>query len=545
MAAAEHLSGAAAAVRRLSYSVGAKLFTVLFTVLAVTLGLLGYANVRLHRQHLERARLDAAQRISDLIQRSASFDMLRNDREALHQLVQTIGRQPGIVAVRIVNAGGRVSFSTDAEMGRTLAASEMPAAGRRIYKRGDERVVQIVDPIRNAPSCSSAACHAHPASQQLLGVLDTEVSLAEADADVRFASRQFVASSATAIFLTLLAVAVFVWRFVHLPVRALRDGTERLARGDLGTQIEVSSRDELGSLARRFNEMSLELSDARQALTAWTRTLEERVSQKTAELQRAQEQMIQAEKLTSLGKLAAVVAHEINNPLSGILTYAKLLRKWIDRGDSLEERSAEMHDSLALIESESRRCGEIVRNLLMFARATPFHIDDVDVNAVARQCLRLVEHKLDMAGISAKLDLDPASPHIRGDASQLEQLLLALVMNAIDAMPHDGLLRVTTRGSDSRVIVTVEDNGCGIPEALLPRLFDPFVTTKEEGHGVGLGLAISRGIVDRHNGTIEVKSEVGRGTVFTISLPQALETQPCSTKDEFSSLTTSPAYATR
>jgi two-component system NtrC family sensor kinase len=524
MAAAGQRSRAAAAVRRLSTSVGAKLFTLLFVVLLVSLGLLGYANVRLQRSHLDSTRVGAAQRISDLIRRSASYDMLRNDREALQYLVETIGGQATITGVRIVNPGGRVSFSKKREeVGRTLSPAEIPAIGTRTYLRDGERFAQTVSPIRNTPSCASGACHAHPASQEVLGLLDTEVSLAQSDLDVRDATWQFVIYSATAIFLALLASGIFVWRFVHEPVRALRGGTARLAKGELGFQIPVKSNDELGALAGRFNEMSLQLSEAQTELTAWTETLESRVAEKTRELQAAQEQMIQAEKLTSLGKLAAVVAHEINNPLSSILTYARLLRKWVERGDKLETRAVEMRDSLELIESESRRCGDIVRNLLMFARAAPFHIDDVDINRVVHQCIRLVEHKLELGGIAARLDLDPDSPRVRGDASQLEQLLLALVMNAIEAMPHDGILRITTSPKETSVVVTVEDNGVGIPPALLPRLFDPFVTTKEEGKGVGLGLAISRGIVERHHGAIEVKSEVGRGTVFTISLPAAVE----------------------
>jgi two-component system NtrC family sensor kinase len=275
----------------------------------------------------------------------------------------------------------------------------------------------------------------------------------------------------------------------------------------------------MGTLAAAFNDMSRELCDARNEITAWTHTLEERVQRKTSELQRAQEQMIQAEKLTSLGKLAAVVAHEINNPLSGILTYAKLMRKWIERGDDLPSRSEEMRDALALIESESRRCGEIVRSLLMFARAAPMNVTDVDVNRIVHQCVKLVEHKLELANIVCEQSLAPDLPPVRGDGAQIEQLLLALVMNAIDAMPREGVLRLTTAADGDSVVMTVEDNGTGIDPALLPRLFEPFTTTKEEGKGVGLGLAISQGIVERHKGKIAVESAVGRGTKFTITLP--------------------------
>jgi two-component system NtrC family sensor kinase len=269
--------------------------------------------------------------------------------------------------------------------------------------------------------------------------------------------------------------------------------TERLARGGVDMDLPVDSRDELGGLARSFNKM-------RDEVTA-------RVEQAT--------------KLAALGKLAAVVAHEINNPLSGVLTYAKLLRKWIERGDAAKH-DAEMREALQLIESETRRCGEIVRNLLTFARVTPMNVTEVDVNAVIRQCIKLVEHKLQLGNITPDLRLGQNLPAVRGDTGQVEQLLLALIMNAIEAMPHEGNLRVVTAApGEESVVIIVEDDGVGIPPAILPRLFDPFVTTKEDGKGTGLGLAICRSIIDRHRGTIAVQSEVGRGTTFTIKLPAA------------------------
>jgi two-component system NtrC family sensor kinase len=259
-------------------------------------------------------------------------------------------------------------------------------------------------------------------------------------------------------------------------------------------------------------------------ITAANRTLEERVQRKTAELRQAQDQMIRAEKLSSLGKLAAVVAHEINNPLSGMLTSAKLLRKWIERGDAAAH-SDDMRESALLIESESRRCGEIVRSLLSFARVEPMNVGDVEVNRLVRQCLKLVEHKLDLGEISLKLELDEKLPTLRGDSGQIEQLLLALIMNAIEAMPRSGVLRLNTSTKEDNIVICVEDNGMGIPPHLLSQLFEPFVTTKEEGKGVGLGLAISRRIVERHHGAIDVWSEVGRGTRFTITIPIAALTE--------------------
>lgn len=484
-------------------SLAAKLFIVVFAVLLLSLGLLGYANVRLHRRHLEATKQSAVQRLTDILRRTTSYSMLRNDREALRNIVETIGQEPGIVHLRITNADGQVAF-----------ASERQHAG-------DDRILSVSTPIPNSPTCASGACHAHPISQKVLGTLDVQLSLAEADAGVRRASLQFIGYSALAIVLTLAAISVLVWHFVHEPVRLLRDGTIRLGQGDLGVQIPVRTSDELGQLAKSFNEMSRQLRSAREESNALAHALEDRVHRKTEELRRAQEQMIQAEKLTSLGKLAAVVAHEINNPLSGILTYAKLLRKWIERGDDMESHTTDMRDSLQLIENESRRCGDIVRSLLTFARVQPLNISLFDVNSVVCVTLKLVEHKLELGNIVPRLELAPDLPQLRGDAGQVEQLFLAIVMNAIEAMPREGNLRIATNATAARdaIVITITDDGGGIAPDILPHLFEPFTTTKEEGKGVGLGLAISKAIVDRHGGTIDVQSEVGRGTTFTLCLP--------------------------
>jgi two-component system NtrC family sensor kinase len=512
--------------RRISRSIGAKLFIVLLSVLLVSLTALGFVVIGLLQRNLEAARVSAAERISDVIRRSTTYSMLRNDRQALQEIVSAVGRDSGVVDVRISKMDGRIAFSSHLEeVGRVapfVGGSPMQQRTRTFHENS-ERVLAISAPILNTPTCSSAACHAHPSSNVALGVLEVDLSLAQADAGVRTATRQFVFYSALIVILTLSTIGALVWQLVHRPVHKLRDATERLRDGELGVQIDVASHDELGALAASFNKMSRELKGAREEITAANATLEERVEQKTAELQIAHRQMIQAEKLTSLGKLAAVVAHEINNPLFGILTYAKLLRKWIDRGDSLAQRAGEMRESLLLIESESRRCGDLVRNLLTFARVAPMNISDVNLNALVRQCLKLVEHKLELGNVVAHLDLDENLPYVRGDAGQLEQLLLALIMNAIDAMPREGNLTVVTRPAADRseIIVTIADDGTGIDPSVLQRLFDPFVTTKEEGKGVGLGLPISRSIVERHQGKIEVKSEADCGTTFTITLPVA------------------------
>jgi two-component system NtrC family sensor kinase len=231
--------------------------------------------------------------------------------------------------------------------------------------------------------------------------------------------------------------------------------------------------------------------------------------------------MLHVEKMASLGKMAAVVAHEVNNPLSGILTYSKLIRKWVASGQTEHEKRDEAMQCLELIATESRRCGELIKNLLSLSRTAPMNVQSTDLHAVIDRCLLLVRHQLELGAIELQLKLAEDLPRVPCDPAQIEQVLIALIMNAIDAMPRGGNLWIETRLSndEAEIEITVRDDGAGIAPDVLPHIFEPFLTTKESGHGVGLGLAISRGIVERHNGRIEVASELGRGTTFTITLP--------------------------
>jgi two-component system NtrC family sensor kinase len=395
----------------------------------------------------------------------------------------------------------------------------------RIFRGPDgNRVLGIINPIENQPSCSNAACHAHRADQKILGVLDTQLSLALTDQDIEESTMQMFGYTIFAVAAICVITGLFVVRFVHRPLRKLESGTHRIAAGDLGHQIEVESQDEIGELAVSFNTMSEELREAREENAAWTRELEKRVEQKTKEVQRAQEHVMQVEKMASVGKLAAVVAHEINNPLAGILTYTKLLKKWLSSAPLEESRREEVGSSLDLIETESRRCGEIVRNLLMFSRSAPMNLDWTDLNDVIDRCAMLVRHQAELSAIELRLELEPELTSVFCDPAQIEQALLALVMNAMDAMfngtpSHGGTLWMRSRSINHSVELDVEDDGPGIPADILPQIFEPFFTTKEKGHSVGLGLAVCRGIIERHGGRIHVKSEPGRGTRFTISLP--------------------------
>ncbi len=524
---------------RLTHSISAKLISLLLLVMLGIFGLLGYLNIRLHRQHLEAATLASAERVSDVIKRSTSYYMLRNNREGLYHSIATMADEPGMVRVRIFDREGNISYSSDpSEVGHAVDKSAEACYGChaqsqslehlnrpdrfRIYRDASgQRILGVITPIENQPSCSNAVCHAHPASQKILGVLDTNLSLAKTDAQLAQSSWRMLAYTMFALLDISLLTWLFVWRLVGQPLKHLKDGTSELAGGNLGYQLEVDSTDEAGELASSFNRMSLQLRAANEEIVAWAKTLEDRVDQKTRELKRAHEHVLHVEKMATIGKMAAVVAHEINNPLSGILTYAKLLKKWIQRGEAETSKKKDAEQCLDLIADESRRCGDLVKNLLTFSHTSPMNVQTTDLNTVVDRSVRLVAHQLELNGVELHLDLPSNLPAIQCDPGQIEQVLLALIMNAIDAMPRGGNLWVSTRMGDEsdELAIEVRDDGSGIPPEILPHIFEPFLTTKETGKSVGLGLAVSQNIIEGHRGRVDVHSEVGKGTTFTVTLP--------------------------
>jgi PAS domain S-box-containing protein len=251
--------------------------------------------------------------------------------------------------------------------------------------------------------------------------------------------------------------------------------------------------------------------------------LYESLKQAYEELKQAQEQVIQAEKLASLGKLAATIAHEINNPIAAVLTYIKLMMKLVKRERFTTERLADISRYLNTMEAETARCGEIVKNLLAFSRQSNVTIGTNSLEEIISRTLALLSHDLEMKGIKLVKEIPPDLPKIACDFKQIQQAFLNLFVNAAEAMSQGGTLTVTAKIlQDSRYVdVSISDTGYGIGKEDIKRIFEPFFTTKEEGKGVGLGLSVVFGIIARHKGTIDVKSQVGEGTVFTVRLPVA------------------------
>jgi two-component system NtrC family sensor kinase len=463
----------------------------------------------------------SGERVADIILRSTRYQML-NDRAALNQIVQDIGSEPGIQRIRVINKDGRITLSTvPAEIGAAVDYSAWLKSGmsagpatRELTEKG-QHLLGVTRAIANSKDCSTAACHVHQASQPVLGVIDASLSLEDVDRQIGQNQRSLWLFLCGAILFGSVAAVAFMWIVVYRPVKELINGTHRVADGDLDYRLPVRSDDELGDLAASFNKMTAEVAGVQAKI-------EEQVRRKTAELERAHKSLLNSEKMASIGKLAATVAHEINNPLFGILTYARLVSRGIMKHEF--EGRDELTEQLQTIERESKRCGDLVKSLLTFSRQAPSNREPNDLNAIARRAIVLVKHKLDMQSIELVESLGENLPPANCDANQIQQVLLILMVNASEAMPHGGRLEISTdyEAGAETCVARVKDTGGGIPEDVLPRIFDPFFTTKEDQLRTGLGLAVAHSIVEQHAGEIAVRSEPGKGTEFTISLPASV-----------------------
>ena len=345
----------------------------------------------------------------------------------------------------------------------------------------------------------------------------TAENTSEAFAAARALRTQTLAGTAVAALVALLVALAFARRLTSALER-LTAAVRAVGGGKLDTRVALSSDDEVGTLARTFNQMGDELAASRAEIERWNKELEARVDERTRELKEAQAQLVQAQKLAALGQLGAGVAHEINNPLGGVIGHVQLL---------LADRAPESDDYEALkhIEEGARRASAVVQNLLRFSvqRKEPVRTA-VDLNKLVKDTLSLTESLIRDQKIELVYDLSDQKPRARADAGQVAQVLLNLVANARTAMPSGGRLRIATRTVDApsaRAVLLVEDSGKGIAPELKERIFEPFFTTKDDWSNVGLGLSVSYRIVEEHGGRIDVASEPGHGATFTVYLPSA------------------------
>ena len=488
-----------------------RLIVAVSLVIALVLGVESLVEIRLFEETAERelreTGLVLAQSVADDLELHPAPLRAEDLVTDLHEFAQSAPSIRAISVIQLVDNAPSVVAST--------ASTESPAAlslGRDLLTRGEQ-------PPRNDGTMSRMAMRSAPAGAGPYAVVVT-MSLAPID-QLRTRGRL------VSLWLVPLAVLVLIFvidqilrRVVYAPVRVLRETMTRAGAGDLAARAAVFRSDEMGALARGFNEMLERVSGFNQAL-------EERVAAVTTALDRSHEERIDnyrqmlvlrdaladADRLATIGQTAASVAHQVGTPLNLISGHVQLLLQQRDLDPDLARR-------LHLVLEQIGRVSDAIRSLLEHTRR-PGEAGPIDVKTLLDSIVSLVRPRLAAARVTLDADIAPTLPTIRGHRDELEMALLNLVSNALDAMPRGGVLRVAASSTVDLVTIELSDSGSGITPELLPRIFDPWVTTKPEGRGTGLGLSITRGVITRLGGSVEVASEPGHGTTFTIHMPAA------------------------
>ena len=610
-----------------------KLVIAVGVITIAIIGVFSYLTISAQSEALLSQAGIHANKLSDAIKNSTLTSMLENKKDEMHAIVDTVAHEPSILEIRVFNKEGAVTFSSRKDVIGTMVDKQAESCyachtanqplqklsmdeRMRIYRISPDshRILAVINPIYNEPSCYQAACHAHTKEQTVLGVLDIKMDLTDVDRQIEDSKLRLIIFAAIAILGVSAFIALFVRKWVGKPVGELVKATNQVSLGNLNYSIENPGSDELGVLAKSFNKMTKNLAEAKL-------------------------QLFQADKMASLGRLAAGVAHEINNPLTGVLTYSSFLLK-------RTKDNPELQESLGVIVRETIRSREIVKSLLDFSRQSVPKKHSADINQIIKSAVEVVANQLSLKGIELDKHVDSSLPAITVDANQIQQVFINLLVNAADAigdgggkisvvpslisLPPHGLaqikaaacpkghdlmdnetrsyglatikVRVASKGSEGLVNldpvygkhrhqygieietgkelrvscpqcnislieenvkcpkcasavynfevpshgmlegctnpecdwqrwkamdeaghkdyveVRIADTGQGIPKENLSRIFEPFFTTKGE-YGNGLGLAVIWGIIDNHNGTIDVESELGKGTTFIIRLP--------------------------
>ena len=521
---------------------GPKLILSLTVMIVAISGVSGYLNFRTQKKQLVETMILGADQLSRSITGATWLAMLDDDRKAAYQIMRVIADKQGVDRIRMFNREGKLVFSTDAgeQPGVTSLSNEVCAS---CHSRGpirsrpseDSRVrfatsprgvktINLVAPIYNEPSCSNASCHAHRASTKVLGIVDVALRLDPVQSQTRAMTLQTIVWTVLEVGIGAAFVILFTKRFVGKPIHELIEGTKAVSAMDLDRPIGITRRSqEIDELVDSFNRMRERLKLAVAELNEMQQTLESKVEERTRQLQAAQSKLVQSDRLATLGQLAASVAHEINNPVSGVLNLSMLLERLMAKGEYPLGREAEFRKYLGLISAETARVGRIVSDLLAFSRRSKPQRAPADLNKLVRSTLGLAEHKLKLISADVVLQLHENLPLVECDSSQIQQVILNLVLNGAQAMQPSGggKLTISTRvlADEDSVELCVQDTGEGIAPENLSKIFDPFFTTKAEGKGVGLGLAVLYGIVKAHEGEVEVTSQRNRGTTFTVTLP--------------------------
>jgi two-component system NtrC family sensor kinase len=524
------------------YSRVVYVITILSLILFVSFGVI-FKSV--NEEYMKTVIRESGNNIGYLVEGSLYRSMLENDKSALQYTLDIINTMPGIDEVNMYNSNHELaytSFSTDTKSHSNPNCSNCHSDIESMFPR-KEKSYSIIDvnsecsmnqndnshrhllirsPILNEKSCYTSSCHAHNQSEEVLGSLIIKIPLKDLDSAVKKSSTEFYLLATLTTILLVSFLIFFTNKKIKNPLNAIVKASLAVANGDKNTRLEIKPNqlDDMRMVSQAFNEMLDNLQSATNELQNWSQQLEYKVQKKTEELGAAQSELIHIERIASLGKLSLSVAHEINNPLSGILIYTKLVYKQLSNQDIDPVKKELMLRQLALIENETKRCGNIVKGLLDFSRKDQDDFEPKNIHQVLKETFDLMTHPMKIANIhfytdfSAKADLIYCSPN------QIKQACIAILVNASEAVTENGEVLLKTKNlNEDSIRIEITDNGKGIASEDIPHIFEPFFSTKQNSSGHGLGLAIVHGIIQNHKGKIDVQSEQGKGTTISITIP--------------------------
>lgn len=483
--------------------------------------------------------------ISFLVEGALYDAMLKNDQASLQRTLDLINNMSGIDNVSMYDANNNLSYtsisansanhsdpdciSCHVDFAQMFSAEEksyriIEAKSECIMNPDNDSVrnLMIKSPILNAPSCHTAACHAHSADQKILGSLIIKMPLEKLDSALQESTTDFFLMATLMTILFILFLILFTNKKIKNPLNEIIRAAEKVAKGDKNTRLRIqpNSLSDMRMVSYAFNEMLDNLRTANTELQNWSQQLEYKVQKKSEELGQAQNELINIERIASLGKLSLSVAHEINNPLAGILIYTKLIYKQLSNPILDQAKVNNMLKHLKLIESETIRCGDIVKGLLDFSKKDQEGFEAKHLHKILSDTATLMSHPMKIANIHFLTDFSAKHDQIFCSPNQIKQACMAVLVNASEAVGENGEITLRTHNPNSdHIQIEIIDNGIGIAEADLPYVFEPFFSTKEKASGTGLGLSIVHGIVQSHKGKTEARSQPGIGTTIAITLP--------------------------
>ena len=518
------------------------IFTISSFFLFVAFGII-FRSV--NEEYMQSVIRENGNNISSLVEGALYRSMLENDRSSLQSTLDIINKMSGIDDVNMYDNNNNLVFSSIAN--DTINHSNpdckschadiatMFSAKEKSYRIIDvnsectmnpnnnfSRHLLIKSPILNSPSCSTGSCHAHSEKEAILGSLLIKFPMGGLDAALNKSTTDYFLMATTMTLLLILFLIFFTIKKIKDPLYAIIKASEAVAKGDKSTRLIIKPHQlsDMRMVSYAFNDMLDNLQTATNELQNWSHQLEYKVQKKSEELGQVQNELMNIERIASLGKLSLSVAHEINNPLSGILIYAKLISKQLNSHELTAAKKESMLKHLKLIENETKRCGDIVKGLLDFSRKDQNDFEPRHLHDILLETYELMSHSMKVANINFLSDFSAKTDMIFCSPNQIKQVCVAILVNASEAVTENGEVLIRTINPDEHHIrIEIVDNGIGISEEDIPHIFEPFFSTKEKASGIGLGLAIVHGIVQSHKGKTDVKSERGKGTTILITLP--------------------------